>query len=135
MRQRGLQRVERGPEVYCHRLIEISARKVFERADGHHAGVVDEYVELPVGPDGRVHRPFCFGRRGEIGGDGRRFDAKCEQVGLRARQLVFVSCGNHESGATAAKLACDEKSESPRSTSYERNTSAEIDRARTAERL
>ena len=78
MRQRGLQRVERGPEVYRHCLIEIRFGKVFERADGHHACVVDEYVELPVGPDGRVHRPFRFGWRGEIGDDGRRFDAPGE---------------------------------------------------------
>jgi len=48
-------RVQRPPEVHGHRFLEIGQRRVLQRADRDHAGVVHQHVDGTVPIDDRLH--------------------------------------------------------------------------------
>ncbi|NYD67647.1 hypothetical protein BJ972_002166 [Agromyces atrinae] len=114
MRKRGARDVEESVDVDGEHPLPLVDVRADDRAEQHHAGVVDEHVEAAEAVDDALHGGFGLGAHRDVGDDGegdpaRRLDLGDESVESVAaagddgdrRTLARESEGRGSADATA----------------------------------
>jgi hypothetical protein len=117
MRKRFHDQIERRPKMQVHRALEILALQVLEGADFNNARIVDHDVKATEMIDDLLNGGVDLRAIKQIARDREHFAAALHKLFARVRQFIGIAREQRDTCAFRAKLAREDQSKSPRSTS------------------
>src|SRR5437660_11241322 len=100
--------------MQAHRPIKVFELHVGEGTDFNDPGVVDQDVDPAVALQRLLNGGLHLGGLEQIAGNGQDFSAEVDQLGFRARELVFVTGEKNNFSAASANFPGNLQAETAR---------------------
>ena len=105
-RQCSRDSVQQSLDVDVDHAIPLVSASITERCNRHQPGIVDQYINAPVGVDGTLNERFDLFLRGDIGLIRDCLTTCIGQLSHQCVEFIFAACGQHYARAKRSKVAC-----------------------------